>query len=62
MGPKEIKQVREAMGLTQAEFATRLGVTASALESWEQGRRRPSEEATVKLLQLVQHHKAAKEA
>lgn len=33
---------RKALGLTQAEFARRLGVSVRTYQEWEQGRRRPS--------------------
>ena len=38
---KRIKQLRRAMRLTQKGFGERLGVTMNAVESWEQGLRRP---------------------
>lgn len=33
---------RQALALTQAEFAARLGISLRTLQEWEQGRRRPS--------------------
>lgn len=33
---------RRVLGLTQAEFATRLGISLRTYQEWEQGRRRPS--------------------
>lgn len=33
---------RKALGLTQAEFARRLGVSVRTYQDWEQGRRQPS--------------------
>ena len=35
----DIKEVREKTGLTQAEFAARLHISARTLQNWEQGRR-----------------------
>ena len=35
----DIKKVREKTGLTQAEFAARLHISARTLQNWEQGRR-----------------------
>ncbi len=32
-----VKAVRESLGLTQAEFAARLGVSTRAVSNWEQG-------------------------
>lgn len=37
-----IRQVRESVGVTQAELARRLGVTQPAVNRWESGRRRAS--------------------
>ncbi|MCG6659837.1 helix-turn-helix domain-containing protein [Halomonas campisalis] len=33
---------RRALGLTQSEFAKRLGISLRTYQEWEQGRRRPS--------------------
>ena len=38
----DIKKVREKTGLTQAEFAARLHISARTLQNWEQGRRYPT--------------------
>ncbi|MDP3534347.1 MAG: helix-turn-helix domain-containing protein [Halomonas sp.] len=37
-----VTQRRKALGLTQVEFARRLGVSVRTYQEWEQGRRRPS--------------------
>ena len=37
---KRIQQAREEMGMTQEEFAARLGCTQSALSNYELGKRR----------------------
>jgi putative transcriptional regulator len=37
-----IAGTREAMGLSQAQFAVLLGVSVRTLQDWEQGRRAPS--------------------
>ncbi len=36
------EQTRYAVGLSQAQFATLLGVSVRTLQNWEQGRRQPS--------------------
>ncbi|OQQ20365.1 RNA polymerase subunit sigma-24 [Streptomyces sp. M41(2017)] len=51
--PKERRRLREARGLTQAELASRLGVSRSTVRSWETGRTTPRGrklEAYVRLL------------
>lgn len=37
-----VAQARYAVGLSQAQFATLLGVSLRTLQNWEQGRRQPS--------------------
>jgi len=39
---RRLRTIRDAHGLSQSEFATRAGVSASALGNWEQGQSRPS--------------------
>lgn len=50
-----IVQVRLGTGLSQAEFATALGVSKRTLEQWEQGRRKPSGAAQT-LLRIAERH------
>lgn len=38
----DLKSIRESLGLTQAEFATMLGYSVRAIQSCEQGWRKPS--------------------
>ncbi|MFO1375311.1 MAG: NadS family protein [Agitococcus sp.] len=38
----DVKAVREKTGLSQAEFALRLHVSARTLQNWEQNRRTPT--------------------
>jgi DNA-binding transcriptional regulator YiaG len=42
------KQVRERLGLSQAEFALRFGLELDTIQNWEQGRYRP--DAAARLL------------
>ena len=37
-----VVEARQAIGLSQAEFAQLLGVSKRTLQEWEQGRRQPS--------------------
>jgi putative transcriptional regulator len=48
-----IVAVRNASGLSQAEFAALLGVSKRTLQEWEQGRRKPSG-AAMTLIRIVQ--------
>ena len=50
-----VVRVRLKSGLSQAEFATALGVSKRTLEQWEQGRREPSGAAQT-LLRIVERH------
>lgn len=40
--PERLKALREGLGLTQEEFADRVGSTKQAVSSWEQGSYSPS--------------------
>lgn len=46
---KRIKELRKAAGMTQSELASRLGISASAVGMYEQGRREPDSNIMVKL-------------
>lgn len=49
---KRIKELRKARKMTQAEFAERLGVTTSAISSYENGTRLPSYEILIKIARI----------
>ena len=49
----EVKAIREMTGLSQARFATLIGVSHRTLENWEQGRRHPTGPAKA-LLRIVE--------
>jgi len=38
----QVKVIRKATGLTQAQFAQRIGIEVATLRNWEQGRREPT--------------------
>jgi DNA-binding transcriptional regulator YiaG len=40
-GPKQVRRLRDALGVTQRTFARLLGVSPELVEHWEQGRRTP---------------------
>lgn len=48
------RRVRAATRLTQAEFATRIGVPVDTVRNWEQGKRAPRGPARA-LLKLIEH-------
>lgn len=51
--PGYIRTVREALRLTQAEFAKRLGRSTITVKKWEAGDARPGKEAVARLRRLV---------
>lgn len=52
MSATEIKSIRKSLGLTQVEFAARLGVNQAAVCHWEKGIRRPSGPAAMLIKML----------
>lgn len=42
MNDKEVKDIRSKLGLTQVEFAKKLGVDTKTVQNWESGKRIPS--------------------
>lgn len=56
--PAEVKRVRDALGLTQAELAELLDVSGAAVTSWETGHTRPNRENRKKLADLQQKPRA----
>ena len=49
----EIKRIRESIGLSQAKFATWLGVSLGTLPDWEEDRHPPTKRAE-RLLQKAE--------
>lgn len=50
MTGQEIRNRRQALNMTQAEFADALGITANAVALWERGERTP---ATPRMLDMA---------
>ena len=48
----KIKELRTARGMTQADFAARLGVSKSAVSSYENGSRLPSYDVLIKIAHI----------
>lgn len=49
-----VKDLRAQLGLTQEQFAARVGVTWSTVNRWENGRGKPSPLALGHVLEIVQ--------
>ncbi len=45
----DVRRIREELGLTQAEFAKRFGLSQRTVEQWEQGRAVPDRPARILL-------------
>lgn len=50
--PNEIRKIRKSLKASQKSFATLLNVSPQAVQSWEQGQRRPRN-AALKLLAIA---------
>lgn len=57
----EVAEARATVGLTQAEFASLLGVSTRTLQDWEQGRRQPTGAAKTLLRVAVKHPNVLRE-
>lgn len=55
LAPAQIKRIRERAHMSQAVFARRLNTSASTVEKWETGAKRPSGVA-LKMLTVVRKH------
>jgi putative transcriptional regulator len=53
-----VATIREGTGLSQAKFASLLGVSVRTLQDWEQGRRAPSGAARTLLLVAAKNPRA----
>lgn len=49
MNPKEIKQIRINLGLSQQDFAGMLGVSFATVNRWENGKARPQKDRLARL-------------
>jgi putative transcriptional regulator len=54
----DVKALRRKLGMSQARFAASFGFGLAAVQSWEQGRRRPEGPARV-LLKVIEHEPEA---
>lgn len=51
-----VKAIREAMGLTQEQFAAQFGVTVATVNRWENGRAAPQPLAMKNLKTLAEQY------
>jgi putative transcriptional regulator len=58
----DVLKVRNQLGLSQARFASLLGISEDTVQNWEQGRRQPTGAAQVLLKVAARHPKAVLEA
>jgi putative transcriptional regulator len=58
----EVARARAKLGLSQTRFASLLGISASTLRNWEQGRRRPTGAAKILLKVATRHPKVLLDA
>ena len=59
---RRVRAVREGLGLSQAEFARRFGLSLRSLQEWEQGRRLPDMAVFAYLRVIEQNPKAVQSA
>ncbi len=50
--PKIIRELRTVLGLTQEQFAAKVGVTFTTVNRWENNKAKPSPLAMLKIKQL----------
>lgn len=50
--PRMIKKLRKELGLTQEQFAAKVGVTFSTINRWENGKGKPSPLAMLRINEL----------
>jgi putative transcriptional regulator len=58
----DVKEVRQRVGMTQAQFAARFGFSVATLRHWERGDRAPAGPALVLLNVISKDHKAVMKA
>ena len=57
----DVRGVRQRMGLSQAQFATKFGFPPATLRNWEQGRSRPDAPTRVLLAVIARHPEAVED-
>jgi len=57
----DVRDVRQKMGLSQAQFATKFGFPPATLRNWEQGRAHPDAPTRVLLAVIAKHPEAVED-
>jgi putative transcriptional regulator len=57
----DVRDVRQRMGLSQTQFATKFGFPPATLRNWEQGRARPDASTRVLLAVIAKHPSAVED-
>jgi putative transcriptional regulator len=57
----DVRGVRQKMGLSQAQFATKFGFPPATLRNWEQGRSHPDAPTRVLLAVIARHPEAVED-
>jgi putative transcriptional regulator len=57
----DVRAVRQKMGLSQAQFATKFGLRPATLRNWEQGRSHPDAPTRVLLAVIAKHPEAVED-
>jgi putative transcriptional regulator len=57
----DVRQIRQKMGLSQAQFATKFGLPPATLRNWEQGRAHPDAPTRVLLVVIAKHPEAVED-
>jgi putative transcriptional regulator len=58
----DVKAIRDGLGLTQEEFATRFGLGLDTVQNWESGRRQPDRTARSYLTVIAREPRRVEEA
>jgi putative transcriptional regulator len=61
-GDVDVKAIRKGLGLSQADFALRFGISPGTLRDWEQKRKRPEGPARVLLMIIKEEPQAVERA
>jgi putative transcriptional regulator len=58
----DVAAIRKKLGLSQARFAARFGLSAATVRDWEQKRRKPDQIARILLTVIDRDHEAVEKA